>query len=175
MDTQLTIQELYNDKELVIKKEQLNTLLNATPPAKWVKEHPYIKGWMYLPIDKVEFLLKKLFKTYKIEVLKTGILFNAIEVGVRVHYLNPVTDEMDYQDGVGAVELQTQKGSGVLKPDFSNVNKGAVTMALPIAKTFAIKDACELIGGVFGGNLNRKDVAPYEMDKKLSSKIEELL
>lgn len=64
-----TIAELTGDVELAFKNDQFNLLLNQEPPAKWIKKHPYIKDYNYVPIDKVEFLLKKLFKLYKIEVL----------------------------------------------------------------------------------------------------------
>ena len=112
--------------------------MNAQPPVTWVKKHPFIQNYLYLPIDKVEYLLQKIFKTFKIEVIKTGMLMNAVEVTVRVHYQHPVTGEMLFHDGVGAQELQTKKDSGNLSIDMSNVNKGAVMMALPIAKTIAI-------------------------------------
>ena len=163
-----TIAELTGDVELAFKNDQFNLLLNQEPPAKWVKVHPYIKDYKYVPIDKVEFLLKKLFKLYKIEVLKTGMLLNAIEVTVRVHYLHPVTSEWMFHDGVGAQELQTQKDTGNLKLDMSNINRGAVTMALPIAKSVAIKDAADHLGKLFGSDLNRKDTLNYTTDKGLN-------
>ncbi len=163
-----TIAELTGDVELAFKNDQFNLLMNQEPPAKWVKTHPYIKGYNYVPIDKVEFLLKKLFKLYKIEVLKTGMLLNAIEVTVRVHYLHPVTSEWMFHDGVGAQELQTQKDTGNLKLDMSNINRGAVTMALPIAKSVAIKDAADHLGKLFGSDLNRKDTLAYTTDKSLN-------
>ena len=160
-----TIAELTGDVELAFKNDQFNLLMNQEPPAKWVKTHPYIKGYNYVPIDKVEFLLKKLFKLYKIEVIKSGMLLNEIEVTVRVHYLHPVTSEWMFHDGVGAQELQTQKDTGNLKLDMSNINRGAVTMALPIAKSVAIKDAADHLGKLFGSDLNRKDTLAYTNDK----------
>jgi len=164
-----TLQELYSDVEVAKKEDALLVLLNAQPPQAWVKTHPYINNYRYLPIDKVEYLLKKIFKVYKIEVLKTGMLMNAVEVSVRVHYKHPLNNEMMYHDGVGAQELQTVKGSGSLKSDMSNVNKGAVMMALPIAKTIAIKDACDHFGKMFGSDLNRKDTISYNFDEKLNN------
>jgi hypothetical protein len=163
-----TIAELTNDLDMAWKNDNFNFLLNQNPPEKWVKKHPYIKDYNYVPIDKVEYLLKKLFKLYKIEVLKTGMLLNAIEVTVRVHYLHPVTNEWMYHDGVGAQELQTQKDTGNLKLDMSNINRGAVTMALPIAKSVAIKDAADHLGKLFGSDLNRKDTLNYSVDKSLN-------
>jgi len=163
-----TIAELTGDVELAFKNDQFNLLLNQEPPAKWIKKHPYIKDYNYVPIDKVEFLLKKLFKLYKIEVLKTGMLLNAVEVTVRIHYLHPVTSEWMFHDGVGAEELQTQKDSGNLKLDMSNINRGAIKMALPIAKTSAVKDAADHLGKLFGSDLNRKDTVAFTADKSLN-------
>jgi len=168
--TKATITSLFKQLDLdVVPLEQLNVILSTPPPAKWVKQHPFIKNYNYLPIDKVEYLLRRCFKKYQIEVLKTAQLFNAIEVTVRVHYLNPATNEMLYHDGVGAQELQTQKDTGNLKLDMSNVNRGAVMMALPIAKSVAIKDACDHFGDLFGANLNRKDIVQFTGDTELLS------
>jgi hypothetical protein len=74
---------------------------------------------------------------------------------------------MCYHDGVGACELQTNKDTGALKMDMSNVSRGAVSMALPIAKSLAIKDATDHIGKIFGRDLNRKDVIEFKPDEKL--------
>ena len=167
--TKPTITSLFKQLDVAIPLEQLNVVLATPPPSAWVKQHPFIKGYNYLPIDKVEYLLRRCFKKYSIEVLKTGMLMNAVEVTVRVHYLNPATNTMEFHDGVGAQELQTKAGSGSLQMDMSNVGKGAVMMALPIAKTIAIKDACDHFGDLFGANLNRKDVIAFTGDSELLS------
>jgi hypothetical protein len=74
-----------------------------------------------------------------------------------------------FHDGVGAQELQTKQGTGNLNMDMSNVNKGSVMMALPIAKSIAIKDACDHFGDLFGANLNRKDIVQFTGDTELLS------
>lgn len=161
-----TIAELFNDNlEEAYKNEQLNLLLNQQPPANWVKKHPYIKDYNYLPIDKIEYLLRRVFKQYKIEVLREGTSFNGVYVVVRVHYLNPITNEMCYHDGIGAQQLQTKQGASAA--DLANINNGALSMAFPIAKTIAIKDACDHFGNLFGANLNRKDTVAYTPDKSV--------
>ena len=168
--TKATITSLFKQLDFdAVPLEQLNVILSTPPPATWVKVHPFIKNYNYLPIDKVEYLLRRCFKKYQIEVIKTAQLFNAIEVTVRVHYLNPATNEMMYHDGVGAQELQTKQGTGNLNMDMSNVNKGSVMMALPIAKSIAIKDACDHFGDLFGANLNRKDIVQFTGDTELLS------
>lgn len=166
-----TLQELLSDNiEVAGRSEALNALLNAEPPAKWVKEHPFITGWKYLPIDKIELLLRKVFKSYRIEVLREGTAFNGVFVVVRVHYLNPATGEMDYHDGIGASQLQTKKGTS--PADLVNVNNGAISMAFPIAKTLAVKDACDHFGKLFGSDLNRKDVVPFQPDAEIIDRVD---
>lgn len=162
------IKDVYGDIEKAVAKDGLMVVLNQPPKNEWVREHPYIKGYKYLPIERIEWLLRSIFKTdYKIEVLKTGLLLNAVEVSVRVHFKDIISGEWMYYDGVGAQEIQTQKDSGHLKLDMSNINRGAITMALPIAKTIAIKDACDHFGILFGANLNRKDYIEYGIDLTL--------
>lgn len=169
-----TLQELFEENiQLAGKSEGLNLILSTPPPTNWVKTHPFIKGYQYLPIDKVEHLLRKIFKKYRIEVIREGTAFNGVFVVVRVHYLNPVTGEMDFHDGIGACQLQTKQGASAA--DLANINNGAISMAFPIAKTVAIKDACDHFGVIFGCNLNRKDTIPFEVDTKLIDKYENAL
>lgn len=150
------------DTDIFAKSDELKSILNQPTPEAWIKENKYANNSKYLPIGFHEILLDRIFKRWRIEVLKTATMFNAVEVTVRVHYYNPITNEWDFQDGVGAKELQTLKDSGTLKPDFSNVGTNAVSMALPIAKSEAIKDATHHIGKIFGRDLNRKDVTDYQ-------------
>lgn len=151
------------DTDVIVKSEYMNYVLNQPPRKEWIKEHPYITGYKYLPIDKVEYLLAKIFKRYKIEVMREGTAFNGVYVVVRVHYLNIATGQMDFHDGIGASQLQTKKGSS--PADLANINNGALGMAFPLAKSVAIKDACDHFGNIFGSNLNRKDVLSFEVDK----------
>lgn len=158
-----TIAELYEDNiDVAFKSEQLTALLNQPPHEKWVKTHPFIANYKYLPIDKVEYLLRRIFKEYKIEVLREGTAFNGVYVVVRIHYRNPATGEWSYHDGIGAAQLQTAKGTS--PADLANINNGALAMAFPIAKTVAVKDAADHFGAIFGANLNRKDSVSYVMD-----------
>lgn len=166
-----TLAELFVDsgnKDVAVRQEALSVLLNAEPPAAWVVEHPYIPGWKYIPIEKVEVLLERIFKKKNIEVLREGTMFNAVFTTVRVHYFNPAVNAMLFTDGVGACELQTKKGAS--PSDLANINRGAVAMALPIAKSLAVKDACDHLGKVFGRDLNRKDVTPFKPNTELLEK-----
>lgn len=159
------IKDLYSDKVTVQKNDVFVTLMNQPPKESWVKLHPFIKNYKYLPIERIEFLLKTVFKKYRIEVLREGTSFNGVYVVVRVHYLHPLTNEMEWHDGIGAAQLQTKTGTS--PAELANINNGAISMAFPIAKTIAIKDACDHFGKLFGADLNRKDVISYDLDLTL--------
>ena len=157
----IPLHQLVKDPEAAFKNDQLKSLLNRPVPPAWVKRNPFAQNAEYLPIDKVELMLDAIFQEWRVEVREVAQLFNAVRVSVRVHYKNPTTSEWQFHDGVGAKELQTRKDTGVLKPDFSNLNAGAIEIALPIAKTRAIKDACDHLGKLFGRDLNRKDTIEF--------------
>jgi len=160
-----TIQELYDNTDLAIKHDELNVLLSQNPPAQWIKTNKYANNSKYLPIDKVEWLLRRIFKEFRIEITGQGVAFNGVWVTVRVHYKHPVTGEWEYHDGIGAQELQVKSGSSAA--DLANINRNAISMAFPIAKSYAVKDACDHFGSAFGANLNRTEVMPYNPDEKL--------
>lgn len=158
-----TLQDLVKNVQVYEKHDELNFLLNQEPPKKWIKEHPYIRGHKYIPIDKVEYLLRKIFKEYRIEILREGTSFNGVFVVARLHYKNLVDDSWSYHDGIGATQLQTAKGTS--PADLNNINNGALSMGYPLAKTLAIKDAADMFGKLFGSDLNRRDTLPASMDK----------
>ncbi len=69
-------------------------------------------------------------------------------------------------DGIGASPIQTAKGSAAT--DFTQVNTSAVQMAAPAAESYALKDAAEKLGRIFGKDINRKDtidIAPVLQNK----------
>ena len=167
------LKDLVSDISNYEKSDKLNYLLNQEPPKDWIKEHPYIRGHKYIPIDKIEYLLRRIFKKYRIEILREGTSFNGVYVVVRVHYMNPTNSSWDYHDGIGSINLQLRKQTQYekdnnVKVEFNtvNINNGSLSMAYPLAKTLAIKDATDMFGKLFGSDLNRKDTLPALMDSK---------
>ena len=167
-----TIKDLTSDKELqhIAKLDVFNALINEQPPAKWLKTNPYANNSKYLPIDKVELLLTKLFKEWWVEIKDQNVMFNSVYVTVTLHYYNPAFGKWQKQDGIGAKQIQTKKGSS--PAEMQNINNNAVEMALPIAKVNAMKDAAHNVGAIFGGNLNRKEVLDIKVDEVLQDKAE---
>lgn len=162
------LEELYNDVELAGKFNDLNKLLNCQPKPEWVKQNPFANNSNYLPVGIIEYLLTSIFIKWRVEVKELSVMANSVVVTVRLHVLDPVTGEWDWQDGVGASPIQTAKGAAAT--DFSKVNTAAVQMAAPAAETYAFKDAAEKFGRLFGKDLNRKDQINYT--DMLNSKLQ---
>jgi len=153
-----TLADLHHDIEVAFKHDKLNLLLNQQPPESWVKKHPFAKT-LYIPIERVEFLLTRIYQNWRVEVLDSKALFNSVAVTIRLHYCDPITGQWSYQDGVGAMSVQTDKGASA--SDLSAIKSDAIMKALPAAKSYAVKDAAEQLGVIFGKNLNRKDVIAF--------------
>jgi len=158
-----TFADLVNQSEEKSNENDLQVLLNQEPLKDWVKTNDLANGSKYLPIDKIEYLLTRIFIRWYVEVIEWKVIANSCCVHVRLHYLNILNDQKEeflFQDGLGAAPIQTNKGAKAC--DFNEVKNAAVQMALPAAETYAIKDAAEKIGRIFGKDLNRKDLMNYE-------------
>ena len=151
--------DLVGDDVEVFKSDQLNLLLNQNVPAPWVHKHPFAKDVHYLTIQRVETLLTAIFQEWKVEVIAYSQLFNSVSCHVRLHYKSPLDGAWKFHDGLGAVGVQTDKGA--IASDLSSIKQDAVMKALPAAKSYAIKDAAEHLGKLFGRDLNRKDVVDF--------------
>lgn len=147
------------DLESFVKNDEFLAIVNQEPPAKFVKDHPLARGVKYMPIEVIEMMLTKVFQNWYVEVLESAQLANSIKVTVRIHYTHPITGRDTFQDGIGAVAIQVEKGKNA--SDLGAIKSNAIMLGLPAAKSFAIKDAAEHIGKVFGRDLNRKDTMAF--------------
>ena len=166
-DTLPTITDLAQYPEITQRHTKMAQLLNCPPPEKFIRDHPMAKGVKYIPIEAIEYLLTAIFKKWRTEVLSTSLVANSITVTVRLHYLDPTDNTWDWQDGVGAMPLQTDKGAAAT--DFTKVKNDSVMKALPAAKSYAVKDAADNLGTLFGKDLNRKSQLNYQSTLSKSS------
>ena len=135
-------------------------ILNEQPPKEIVEWHDFGK-FQYLPITAVERLLDGLFDGWSVEILREGLVANGFYVAVRLRAKIPFSDKILVSDGIGFAEFQTVKGAS--PTDLSKIIQGAGVMAVPRAKTEAVKNAAKSFGNLFGRNLTRKDDnAEYE-------------
>lgn len=154
-----TLQDLITDNEESIKQNALTVLLNQEPPKAWLTEHPMIRGYKYIPIEKIEYLLTRIFTKWWVEIKSTQILANSVVVTIRLYVINPITGETEWQDGIGAAPIQTDKGAGAT--DWNAVKTDGVQKAAPAAETYAVKDAAEKFGKIFGRDTARKTTMNY--------------
>lgn len=168
-----TLKSLYDgDLELKGEQNKLNIILNQPPKKEWIRGHPFatkeviIEGKKikvpieYIPIEKIEYLLTRLFIKWRVEVKALQTIANSCVVTVRLHYQNIENQEWSWQDGIGAAPIQTEKDAGAMQWD--KVRSDAVMKSAPAAESYAVKDAAEKIGKIFGKDLNRKDAVMYD-------------
>jgi hypothetical protein len=167
-----TLQELLIENEDSLKQNALTVLLNQDPPAKWLVQHPMIRDYRYIPIEKIEYLLTRIFGNFNVEIRNTQIVANSVVVTVRLHVINPINGQAMWQDGIGAAPIQTDKGAGAT--DWNAVKTDGVQKAAPAAETYAVKDAAEKFGKIFGRDVSRKGSMNYTDLLKKSAFNDEL-
>lgn len=156
-----SLREIYSgDVDTTGKHAELNQLLNKEPKKEWIKVHPIAKGVLFIPIERIEYLLTKIFVIWYVKIKTVKIIGNSVLVTITLYYQDPITNNMLRQDGIGAAPLQTDKGAGAI--DFNSLKSDSVMKAAPAAESFAIKDAAEKIGKLFGKDLNRADNIQYQ-------------
>ena len=153
------LKDLYTGSLDVKRENDLNILLNHEPKKEWLRAHPMASGVRYIPIEIIEYLLTSIFIRWHVEIRKSEVIANSVVITVRLHYQHPIDAEMRYQDGIGAAPMQTAKDAGAT--DFSQIKSDAVMKAAPAAESYAIKDAAEKLGKLFGKDINRKDAMGY--------------
>ena len=170
-----TIAEIYaaGEEMPVLQKDSLiQVLLNQPPPVQWLKEHPFAKKdvvingskqkvpILYIPIERVEWLLTNIFVRWSVNIKWTKLIANSVEVCEQLKVYDHVMGRWIKHDGVGAAPLQTDSGAGAV--EFDKIKSNAVQIALPAAKSYAVKDAAEMLGKIFGKDLNRATDISYD-------------
>jgi hypothetical protein len=156
-----TVQELRSG-DLALKTDQthFSVIVNAEPPKEWVRDHPFAKKVKYIPIERVEYLLTRIFINWNVEVKSVQVIANSVVVTIRLHYQDVFSEKMLWQDGIGAAPIQTDSGAGAM--DWNHAKADGVMKAAPAAESYAVKDAAEKIGKLFGKDLNRADKIMYD-------------
>lgn len=157
-EIEVSFRELHYDIDRAAKLAIYKAKLNKQPSEKWLKQHPIVDS-KYLPIDKEEWLFDSIFQEWSIEIIREGQMMNSVYIVIRLHYMNPVTGEWNSHDGIGAQPLQIDSKS---KFSMDTLKPAAFQMALPMAKSYAIKDAADHLGKLFGRDVNRKATVEYQ-------------
>ncbi len=155
---------LKNDKLKEIEQSQsLTTMLYQPPPVGWLKQHPIIKvkkgdkylPYTYLPIERVQLLLDKLFfGHWKTEGFKWERHFNEIIGTVQLTFLHPVTHEWITRSGAASIQIMQNKNSKI--SEFNETKKAnALEMGHPKLLSECFKNAAKTIGPLFGRDVSR--------------------
>lgn len=153
-----TIKELesmeLSEKE---KLNGLNVLLNQSPPSKWLKKQD---GVWHLPIDKVKYLLTKIFVEWNYDIKDVQIIANSVSVIITLRYVNPITGKYNHFDGIGAAPMNTKSGASAMEWD--KIIHNSVHKCVGAAASFAVKNAAKNIGRIFGSDLMTDDKISYD-------------
>jgi hypothetical protein len=164
-----------------MKENALMVICNQEPPAQWLSYHPTVRikakdkdgkeilvPMPYIPIERVEYLLTRIFGKWWIEIKDSKIMANSVVITVRLFVTNPITGEVQYNDGIGANPIQTNAGAGAM--DWNAAKYNGVQLAAPAAETYAVKDAAEKFGKLFGKDITRKGGIEYNSLLKMEGK-----
>ena len=135
-------------------KNPIARVLNSDPHPSWVKTHPFIKGYKYIPIEIQRSILDLLFERWDVEIVSFEQVLNSCVVHVRMRFYSD-GKIVRVIDGIGADGLQTDKGSSAL--DFSKLKAASLQMAMPKARVYAEKNALNDLGVIFGSSLNKDE------------------
>lgn len=168
-----TLAEILDDSPERQKQNDLIVLLNQPPHKAWLKANPLANGEMYLPIERMEYLMSRIFGSWETDIIyPPQLIANSVVMVVKVTVTNPVTGVKEYQTGVGAVGIQTEKGAAAM--DISKIKGNGVMLAAPAAAAFAWKNACQKWGKFLGKDLGRSEDIAYESMLKPKTTIDEL-
>lgn len=143
-------------------KDVFKSILNNDPPEEWLEENGRlgsIGGIKYIPIGRIEIMMDMIFQSWNVEIKSISQLAQSIIAIVRVNYQNPVTGKWEFQEGVGAEPLKTDKGHNASELQF--IKSDAVKTGAPAAVSYAVKDAVQHLGKLFGRDLNRKKKSQF--------------
>ena len=170
----IKIEDLYDGGDIQIQQNKLAILLNHPPKQEWLKNHPTARNVVYIPIQRIEWLLTAIFINWHVEIKETKLIANSVSVTIRLHYQSVIDGSWQWQDGIGASPLQTDKGANAT--DWTQIKSNAVMIAAPAAESYAVKDAAEKIGKIFGKDMNRSDQIMYDsLDKKFEDKEADII
>lgn len=144
-----------------IEQTELQKLLEQEPAGEWLKDHPTAKNdkgefIKYLPIERIDFLLRGIYAGHWVEVIDTNLTQFSIQITVRLFVVNPETGRVEHSDGVGAASSKT-----------------SIEAAAPIAESLAKKNAAKKLGKIFGRDISRELEGENEPRKQEEKTTEE--
>lgn len=161
------------------KLDEFNRVLDEPPPQSEIQFNGQSKSH-YLPISFVETKLDEIFfGLWEITDFQFQPIANEIVGSLKLRYFHPKAKTWITRIGLGAVQIQFNKGSQI--SDLNNKIKNTLQKDFPHLKAECLKNACRSIGKKFGRDLNRDLQDSYEPqfltddEEKVQSFLEETL
>lgn len=156
MESAIQITErIFYETSNAVPADQIERILSWNPKKEWTEKLEELNGYKYLPIDKIEWLLTRLFSKYTLTITHVVSDDKRCIVAVELNY--PIGDVWHTRAGVGCCDVSGQHTSAT---------------AFPTAKSIAVRDAAEMIGNIFGANLNRKNPpVPVKQQEEIHSRV----
>lgn len=144
-------EQVQSTTELEGMKKYLQ-FLNKEPSKKNIKVNNDVQ---YLPIGYIEKLLDEVFKgCWSYTIVSSEVKLNSCVVTIELKVIHP-NGFVITRGGIGAVPVQLKKGEVEINPE--NINPMALQKCFPSAKSYALSNAAQSLGDIFGRNLMRKD------------------
>lgn len=169
MSSKLNFPALVQDLGIAAKVDNLNTLLNQTPPKAWLKTH---KGVAYQPIERVKNNLITVFQDYDWSIKDVRLVANSILVFGTLSVVNPVTGRTRNLDGVGAWPVQLDSGAKPL--EIEKIKQDAIQKNAPAAESLALKNAASKLGKLFSDGGTDVEFKPiFTVDDSIIEQMKE--
>lgn len=151
------------------KLEKFRFLMDQKPEKEFVKEHPWIKGALYIPISHIEGLMDTFFfRQWGTRNFRSERIENEMVSSMDLWYFDPVTEREITRVGVAAFQIpvlhleneereemdQKELNGYAIDIDFNKKANGLESV-YAIMKEYCFKNACKSIGRIFGKDLNR--------------------
>lgn len=167
------------------KLNKLNKFLGQEPDPSIVKEHKFLTRKLgdkdvpvkYIPVGLVEDKLREIFGVYLVTIKQVTEVMGSISVIITLRIPSFLNEPVNPGEEAIPLEWLEMDGAGAF-PIFPGMY--GVQSAIPGAKSFAIKDAAEEFGRIFGADLNRSDEveqmlpAEPEVTPEIKLKLEEV-
>lgn len=158
-------------KDLFDNFKKFNDAINKQQDKKHIKTNVLAQNSQYIPIGIIEKTLDEVFTgLWSTRNVKIYHMLNSVVCELELQVMMPHNGVVISRIGVGAVPIQLKKGEKEITPD--TINPMALQMNIPSAKSYALSNAAQSLGELFGRNLNRRDI-DIEGMKYIDDQMEE--
>ena len=130
-------------------------VLDRQPDSKFVEANKYAGNSKFLGIGYIEQMLDLIDPCWSFLPVDRGVYGNSFIYEGLLELTHPLTGDKIRRTGIGAVPIELDAKRATSAIDFEHINPKAMHKNVPAARSYALKNAAQSIGDIFGRNLNR--------------------